>query len=156
RAAFESGVAGTFFFSWTDEWFTGGSAISDWAFGLVDPKRERKPSFRAVQVQYGASLPPRLEVSPRVSVVVCAYNAERTMDACLASLRTLNYPNYEVIVVNDGSKDRTLEITEGHKRLYDADPEGARLEIISQENRGLSIARNVGAAAATGELVADP
>src|SRR5256885_535970 len=33
RAAFESGVAGTFVFSWTDEWFTGGSEISDWAFG---------------------------------------------------------------------------------------------------------------------------
>src|SRR5207249_3582759 len=39
-------------------------------------------------------------------------------------------------------------------RLYDADPEGPRLEIISQENKGLSIARNVGAAAATGEIVA--
>ena len=154
RAAFESGVAGTFVFSWTDEWFTGGSQISDWAFGLVDAGRERKPSFWAVQAQYGAPLPPRLEVSPRVSVVVCAYNAERTMDACLASLRTLNYPNYEIIVVNDGSRDRTLEITERHKRLYDADPEGPRLEIISQENKGLSIARNVGAAAATGEIVA--
>jgi glycosyltransferase involved in cell wall biosynthesis len=154
RAGFESGAAGTFVFSWTDDWFTGGSQIADWAFGLVDAKRERKPSFHAVKAQYTAPLPPRLEKSPRVSVIVCAYNADRTMDACLTSLRTLNYPDYEVIVVNDGSKDRTLEITERHKAAYDADPTGPRMVVISQENKGLSVARNVGAAAATGEIVA--
>jgi glycosyltransferase involved in cell wall biosynthesis len=154
RAGFESGAAGTFVFSWTDDWFTGGSQIADWAFGLVDAQRERKPSFHAVQAQYTAPLPPRLERSPRVSVVVCAYNADRTMDACLTSLRTLNYPDYEVIVVNDGSKDHTLEITERHRATYDADPTGPRMVVISQENKGLSVARNVGAAAATGEIVA--
>src|SRR5207244_7962667 len=83
RAGFESGAAGTFVFSWTDDWFTGGAQIADWAFGLVDTQRQPKPSYRAVQVQAGAPLPPRLELTPRVSVVVCAYNAERTMDACL-------------------------------------------------------------------------
>jgi glycosyltransferase involved in cell wall biosynthesis len=154
RAAFESGVAGTFVFSWTDDWFTGGSQIADWAFGLVDAHREPKPAYRAVHAQYGAPLPPRLERTPRVSVVVCAYNAERTMDACLESLRTLNYPDYEVIVVNDGSTDRTLEISERHRAVYDADPGGPRMVIISQENKGLSVARNVGAHAATGEIIA--
>ncbi len=154
RAGFESGVAGTFVFSWTDEWFTGGSAIADWAFGLVDADRRPKPAFASVQSQYTAPLPPPLEISPRVSVVVCAYNAERTMDACLASLRTVNYPNYEVIVVNDGSKDRTPEITARHKAVYDAHPDGPRMIVIDQENKGLSVARNVGAAAATGEIVA--
>jgi GT2 family glycosyltransferase len=99
-------------------------------------------------------LPPRLERSPRVSVVVCAYDAERTMDACLASLRTLNYPDYEVIVVNDGSTDGTLAVSERQKALYEADPEGPRMVIIDQPNKGLSVARNVGAAAATGEIVA--
>ncbi len=154
RAGFESGAAGTFVFSWTDDWFTGGAQIADWAFGLVDAERRPKPSYRAVQAQYGAPLPPRLELTPRVSVVVCAYNAERTMDACLESLRTLNYPDYEVIVVNDGSHDRTLEITERHKAVYDADPGGPRMVIVSQENKGLSVARNVGAHAATGEIIA--
>src|SRR6185295_7287548 len=153
RASFESGAAGTFVFSWTDDWFTGGSQIADWAFGLVDAQRRPKTSYAAVRTQYAAPLPPRLEHAPRVSVVVCAYNAERTMDACLASLRTLNYPDYEVIVVNDGSSDATLAITERHKALYDADPDGPRLEIISQPNRGLSVARNVGAHAATGEII---
>src|SRR5262245_12816454 len=154
RAGYESGAAGSFVFSWTDDWFTGGSQIADWAFGLVDAERKPKPAYAAVQAQYTSSLPPRLEKSPRVSVIVCAYNAERTMDACLTSLRTLNYPDYEVIVVNDGSKDSTLAITERHKQAYDADPDGPKLVIIDQENKGLSVARNVGAAAATGELVA--
>src|SRR5499425_3011021 len=154
RAGYESGAAGSFVFSWTDDWFTGGSQIADWAFGLVDAERKPKPAYAAVQAQYTSSLPPRLEKSPRVSVIVCAYNAERTMDACLTSLRTLNYPDYEVIVVNDGSRDATLAITERHKAVYDADPGGPRLVIVSQENRGLSIARNVGANAATGEIVA--
>ena len=92
RTAFEAGVAGTFVFAWTDEWFTGGHLIEDWAFGLVDRERRPKPSFAEVARQYNGALPPRLPRYPRVSVVVCAYNAERTMDQCLASLEALNYP----------------------------------------------------------------
>jgi len=143
RAAFEMGVAGSFVFAWTDEWFTGGHLIEDWAFGLVDRDRKPKPAFYAVKERYQGPLPPPLARAPRVSVVVCAYNAERTMDACLASLETLNYPDYEVIVVNDGSKDRTLEIAQKYSYC----------RIIDQENKGLSVARNVGAEAATGEIV---
>lgn len=143
-SSFEMGAAGTIVFSWTDEWFTGGFAIQDWAFGLVDSERLKKPAFQTVQQYYTAPLPPVLPEYPKVSVVICAYNAERTMDSCLASLKELNYPNYEVIVVNDGSGDRTLEITQ----RYD------NVRLISQENKGLSVARNVGIAAATGEIVA--
>jgi glycosyltransferase involved in cell wall biosynthesis len=144
RAAFEAGIAGTFIFSWTDEWFTGGCLIENWAFGLVDRERRPKPSFTEIARQYSGTLPPALQRYPRVSVVVCAYNAERTMDQCLASLAVLNYPDYEVIVVNDGSRDRTFEIAESHEYC----------RIISQVNKGLSVARNVGAEAATGEIVA--
>src|SRR5689334_3733863 len=144
RAAFDMGVAGTFVFAWTDEWFTGGHLIEDWAFGLVDRNREPKPAYRAVARRFHEPIPPGLAHSPRVSVVVCSYNAERTMEACLASLEHLNYPDYEVIVVNDGSTDRTLEIAERFPFC----------RIISQPNKGLSVARNVGAEAATGEIVA--
>ncbi|HVB17924.1 MAG TPA: glycosyltransferase [Stellaceae bacterium] len=143
-AAFAAGVAGTFVFAWTDEWFTGGHPVEDWAFGLVDRDRTPKAAFDAVRRRYLGALPPALTRYPRVSVVVCAYNAERTMGACLASLETLDYPDYEVIVVNDGSTDRTLEISERFPYC----------RIISQENKGLSVARNVGAEAATGEIVA--
>ncbi len=144
RAAFEQGVAGTCVFAFTDDWFTGGYPVEDWAFGLVDRQRRPKPAFAAVQQLYRGPLPPPLPNPPRISVVICAYNAERTMDACLASLRELRYPNYEVVVVDDGSTDRTAEIA----RRY---PE---FRLISQPNRGLSVARNVGMEAASGEIVA--
>ncbi len=144
RTAFEMGCAGAFVFAWTDEWFTGGHLIEDWAFGLVDRARQPKPAFAAVQACYRGAMPPPLPRTPRVSVVVCAYNAERTMKACLESLEKLRYPDYEVIVVNDGSRDRTLAISEAFPFC----------RIISQPNKGLSVARNVGAEAATGEIVA--
>ncbi|MGB8182251.1 MAG: glycosyltransferase [Stellaceae bacterium] len=144
RTAFEMGCAGAFVFAWTDEWFTGGHLIEDWAFGLVDRARQPKPALAAVQACYRGAMPPPLPRTPRVSVVVCAYNAERTMNACLESLEKLRYPDYEVIVVNDGSKDRTLAIAEAFPYC----------RIITQPNKGLSVARNVGAEAATGEIVA--
>jgi len=144
RAAFAAGVAGTFVFAWTDEWFTGGHPVEDWAFGLVDRDRQPKAALLEVARRYKGSLPPPLPRYPRISVVVCAYNAERTMEACLASLEALDYPDYEVVVVNDGSTDRTLEISERFPFC----------RIISQPNKGLSVARNVGAEAATGEIVA--
>ena len=43
------GAAGTIFFAWTDEWFTGGSDITDWAFGLVTRDRQPKKAFHALQ-----------------------------------------------------------------------------------------------------------
>jgi GT2 family glycosyltransferase len=144
RTAFEMGAAGAFVFAWTDEWFTGGHLIEDWAFGVVDRNRNPKPAFAAVKERYLGPIPPPVPRTPRVSVVVCAYDAERTMEACLAALEKLNYPDYEVIVVNDGSTDRTLEIAERF----------GFCRIISQPNMGLSAARNVGAEAATGEIVA--
>ena len=149
RAAFESGLAGTCIFSWTDDWFTGGFQIEDWSFGLVTRDRQRKASFKAVQAQYSAPLPPSLSHYPKVSVVICAYNAERTMDPCLASLEKLRYPNYEVVIVNDGSQDGTRAISE---RYAESNPR--RFTLINQENKGLSVARNVGMEASSGEIVA--
>jgi hypothetical protein len=129
-ASFEMGVAGAVIFSWTDDWhaFSGaeGFQVDDWAFGLVERNRQKKPSFWAVKNFYDGSLPPALPSYPKVSVIVCAYNGERTMDPCLASLETLNYPNYEVVVVNDGSTDRTREIAERY----------AYIRLINQENQG--------------------
>ena len=144
RAAFETGVAGTCVFSWTDDWFTGGYQVEDWAFGLVTRERGRKPAFDTVQAQFTGPLPPPLTHYPRVSVVVCAYNAERTVDACLASLEELRYPSYEVVVVNDGSTDSTREIAERYTRF----------KLINQPNHGLAVARNVGMEAADGEIIA--
>ncbi|MCP9819745.1 glycosyltransferase [Synechococcus sp. Cruz-9H2] len=144
RTSFEMGAAGTVVFAWTDEWFTGGHAITDWAFGVVSAERQPKPAFDVVKRYYQEPLPPLPAECPKVSVVVCAYNADRTIDTCLAALETVRYPNYEVIVVNDGSNDGTLDIC--RKYPY--------IRLICQENKGLSVARNVGLEAATGEIVA--
>lgn len=144
RTAYEMGVAGAFVFAWTDEWFTGGHLIEDWTFGLVDRDRVPKPAYEAVRARYHGAIPPALPRTPRVSVVVCTYNAERTLAPCLDSLSKLNYPDYEVIVVNDGSTDGSLAIAERY----------GYCRIISQPNKGLSVARNVGAEASTGEIVA--
>ena len=142
--SFRMGAAGTVIFAWTDEWFTGGHAITDWAFGLVSADREPKQAHAVVRRYYTEALPPLPEHCPKVSVVVCAYNAERTIQTCLEALEQVRYPNYEVIVVNDGSTDRTLEIC----RKFPS------IRLISQENHGLSVARNVGLEAATGEIIA--
>src|SRR5579885_437348 len=95
-------------------------------------------------VALNGNCPPALRKPPMVSVVICAYNAERTMEACLKSLRELNYPNYEVVVVDDGSRDRTAEIAARFPEF----------RLIRQPNKGLSVARNVGMHAARGEIIA--
>lgn len=91
----------------------------------------------------GTCPPPPLR-TPTVSVIICAYNAERTMRACLESLTRLNYVNFEVVIVDDGSRDRTAEIAIDYPQF----------RLIRQPNKGLSEARNVGLRAASGEIIA--
>ena len=143
RAVFENGCAGAIAFAWTDEWHRGGYDIEDWDFGLTTRERKPKPALAAVREAY-AELPfPNQREWPAISVVVCSYNGARTIRDCLDGLQRLSYPNFEVIVVNDGSRDDTPAIA----REYP-------VTLISTENRGLSNARNTGAEAATGEIVA--
>jgi GT2 family glycosyltransferase/sugar lactone lactonase YvrE len=146
RAAFEEGAGGAIAFAWTDEWWRGGHPVEDWHFGLVDRARRPKPAAAAVAAAF-ADAPfskERQRNWPRVSVVVCAYNAADTLDDCLAALERQSYPDYEIIVVNDGSRDATSAIA----RKY------ARVRVIDIPNGGLSAARNVGLAEAGGEIVA--
>src|SRR5712691_3415117 len=112
KAAFELGLSGFIVFAFTDEWYTGGAEISDWAFGLTRRDRSPKPAFDAVASIFAETLPPTLTVAPKASVIVPAYNAASTLGECVASLRMLNYPNYETIVVDDGSTDSTAQIAE--------------------------------------------
>ena len=142
------GLAGTVFFAWTDQWFTGGQEISDWAFGLVTRAREPKKVFYTLGGKLGqdnAALPHRpLPRTPRVSVIVCSYNGAKTLVACLESLGRIDYPDYEVILVDDGSTDDTPAIA----------AQFPDVRYIRQSNHGLSHARNTGAAAAAGEVFA--
>jgi glycosyltransferase involved in cell wall biosynthesis len=144
EGAFRNGLAGTVVFSYTDDWFRGGMQIEDWAFGLTTREREPKESFRVVQKQYRIAPHFPLPRNPKVSVVVATCNGARTLNACLHSLQRLNYPDYEVILVDDGSTDSTPEIAIKYPLV----------RYLRQENLGLSAARNAGIAAATGEIVA--
>ena len=143
RAAFAGGCAGAFVFSWTDEWVRAGADVDDWAFGLTDRERVPKPALAAARTAFTEVPFTKDAVSPRISVVVCSYNGARTIRACLDGLSQLEYPDFEVIVVDDGSTDQTAAIA----REYG-------FSLISTENRGLSSARNTGLQAATGEIVA--
>lgn len=141
---FRSGFAGAIVFSFTDDWYRGGRKITDWKMGITTEDRQKKPSFYTVQRHFNIAPYYPLEKYPKISVVVACYNGARTLKNCLDSLFQLNYPNYEVILVDDGSTDGTPQIA----RLY------SKLRYVRQQNYGLSVARNTGIAMADGEIIA--
>lgn len=143
-AGFRQGLAGAFVYSFTDDWFKDGRAVAGWEMGLVNREREPKPSYFAVQSQFRAVPRPLEAKVPNVSVVVASYNGSRTLAACLKSLTVLNYPRYEIILVDDGSTDDTHRITSSFPDV----------RYVHQSHQGLSVARNTGIAAARGEIIA--
>ena len=155
----KGGAAGTIFYAWTDEWFTGGMEITDWAFGLVTRDRQPKKAFHLLKDRLSGNEPVtsrvKLEKYPRVSVIVCSYNGGKTLKDCLESLDLLNYPDFEIVLVDDGSKDNTQTLVSAfessRKRNGRPLPD---FQNIVQKNMGLSYARNTGAHAATGEIFA--
>lgn len=142
RSAFAGGCAGVFIFGWTDDWHHGGFDIENWNFGIVTRDRAPKPALAAVGKAFTEIPFPSGEPEPRISVIVCTHNGARTLRECLGALQKLRYRNYEIIVVNDGSRDHTASIALEFG-----------VQLITTENRGLSSARNTGFAAATGEIV---
>lgn len=144
RETFESGCAGAFIFAWTDEWHRGGFDIEDWDFGLTARDRRPKPALEAVARVF-ASVPFDREAAdwPRISVVLCSFNGSRTIGETLQHLERLHYPDYEVIVVDDGSTDNTAAIAAAFP-----------FRLIRTPNQGLSAARNVGLEASSGSIVA--
>ena len=84
----------------------------------------------------------------QLSIVVPIYNVEQYLRECLDSLYKIDGIDYEVILVNDGSKDGSREIMEEFKQSY---PE--RTVIVDKENGGLSSARNAGMRVAKGEYI---
>lgn len=143
QTAFTAGCAGAFAYAWTDEWHRGGEDVMDWAFGLTGRDRRPKPALAAVRGVFTQAPVPRAATRPRMSVVVCSFNGERTLRECLDGVCALDYPDFEVVVVNDGSTDRTAAIAASYP-----------VRLITTENQGLGSARNTGLNAATGEIVA--
>ncbi len=143
RVVDETGCAGATVFSWTDDWGVAGVQVDGWGFGVTDLERRPKPALEVVEAWARRPIVALREEWPKVSVIVCAFNEERTIEECLASLTGCPYPHLEVILCDDGSTDRTLEIARGFP-----------FRILELPHGGLSRARNAGLAAATGDIVA--
>lgn len=84
---------------------------------------------------------------PKISVIVPVYNTEAYLDKCLTSLINQTLSDIEIICINDGSTDNSLNILEKYAK------EDSRIKIITQENSGQSIARNNGIKNATSEYI---
>ena len=84
---------------------------------------------------------------PKVSVIVPVYNVENYLKECLDSLVYQTLVDVEIICIDDGSTDNSLEI------LKDYEKDFPKLQVHSQENKGLSGARNTGMKYATGEYI---
>lgn len=79
---------------------------------------------------------------PKFSIIVPIYNVESYLKKCLDSIKAQSYKDYEVILVNDGTKDNSMEIAKKYP-----------FKIVNQKNQGLSMARNTGVKEASGEYI---
>ena len=82
-----------------------------------------------------------------ISVIVPVYNVEKYLEECLESIKRQTYTDIEVILVNDGSIDRSKEICERYCE------KNSRFKLVNQENKGLSGARNRGMLESKGEFI---
>ena len=143
-----AGMAGVTIYAWNDWWLNRGRIMDDWSFGLTDRHGQEKPALhRLAQKLTNISCPEDgivLSGSPMFSVVICTHNGAHRMDACLRAVCAMTYPNYEVIVVDDGSTDDLVSVVEKYPKV----------RLIQIEHAGLSAARNLGAKEAKGEIIA--
>jgi glycosyltransferase involved in cell wall biosynthesis len=84
-------------------------------------------------------------MNPKVSVIIPNYNYEKFIAATVESVLSQTYKNIEIIIVDDGSKDNSLEVLKQF---------GDKIRIIEQKNAGVSVARNHGVSLSTGEYIA--
>jgi glycosyltransferase involved in cell wall biosynthesis len=83
----------------------------------------------------------------KLSVIIPVYNEERDIEKCLKSLDSQNYDNFEVVIVDDGSNDKTCEVI----KLFN--PHNYKLQLLSQNHLGPATARNKGASVSTGDIL---
>ena len=145
--AHASGCAGITFYAWSDLWQNGGREVSDWDFGLTRRDASAKPALEALSGKLrdpALHRPPALEDPPKISVVICTRNGASRLRDCLRAATALDYPDHEVLVVDDGSTDSTRNIVE----------EFPSVRYLYQDPAGLSAARNAGAEASAGSIIA--
>lgn len=87
--------------------------------------------------------------SPEISVIIPAYNCECYVQECLDSLEMQSFKDFELIIIDDGSKDKTLAIIKDY-----AKKSSLAITLVEQENGGASKARNAGISLAKGKYIA--
>lgn len=140
QAALELETAGMTIYAWSDRWWNAGAEVLDWDFGLLDRSGLAKPALLA-----DFAPPATPELLDFCSIIICTRNGRERIGTCLTAIRQLKGGNFETLVVDDGSTDGSADFV---SRNF---PEVRLLQLAAG---GLSTARNAGAAAAHGELLA--
>ena len=90
----------------------------------------------------------RISVNPEVSVIICTYNGQEYIRSAIDSILNQTYSNFELIIVDDGSKDLTTKILDSYVDMDE------RISVYKRNNHGLPASRNFGLSKATGNWVA--
>jgi glycosyltransferase involved in cell wall biosynthesis len=88
-----------------------------------------------------------MEHKPLISIIIPAYNAEKSISRCLNSVLNQSYPHFEALVINDGSKDGTGQICD------EFGIKDSRIKVFHKVNGGVSSARNIGLEQVSGEFI---
>ena len=86
-------------------------------------------------------------VKPKLSVIVSVYNTEKFVEKCIDSILNQTYENIELLIIDDGSKDKSLQLLQKYKKNKNV------ILIENKENKGLSYSRNLGMKKATGDYL---
>lgn len=83
--------------------------------------------------------------NPKISIIVPVYNSEKYLSVCIDSLLNQTYENIEIIAIDDGSTDNSLEILRNYEK------NNSNIKVYTQENHGVGYTRNMGLSYVTGE-----
>ncbi len=138
-------------FSWWGAWLCSEPGKTVYAPSVWNNEKDgselRRTDIYADFMQRISPAGQELTQRPLISVIVTAYNVEPYIEAALTSVRRQTWSNLEIIVVDDGSLDKTGELADRMAK------EDARIRVIHTPNRGVSAARNEGLEHAAGEYV---
>ena len=84
---------------------------------------------------------------PKLSIIIPVYNVEKYLPKCLESILGQSFKDFEIICVNDGSTDNSLQVLQTYKK------QDGRIVIVDKKNEGSGIARNLGLSTARGNYV---
>lgn len=86
-------------------------------------------------------------LNPLISIIIPVYNAEKTIHRCVVSILNQSFSNFELYLINDGSKDNSLSIIKEYEKKY------SNIIAIDKPNEGASLTRNLGLSLAKGDFI---